>query len=72
MAEFGDNFKDGLHKRTFHEDGLHAPMEADNLKDGLHKPTFHENGLHAVGRYGDNFMDCLPKPTFMWMACTRH
>ena len=47
-------------------------MEADNLKDGLHKPTFHENGLQAVGRYGDNFMDCLPKPTFMWMACTRH
>ena len=34
---------------TFHEDGLHAPMEADNLKDGLHKPTFHEDGLQAVG-----------------------
>merc|ERR1711933_414977 len=28
LAKFGDNFKDGLHKPTFHEDGLHAPMEA--------------------------------------------
>ena len=47
LAKFGDNFKDGLHKPTFHEDGLHAPTEADNFKDGLHKPTFHEDGLHA-------------------------
>ena len=35
LAEFGDNFKDCLHKPTFREDGLHAPMEADNFKDGL-------------------------------------
>ena len=40
LAKFGDNFKDGLHKPTFREDGLNAPTEADNFKDGLHKPTF--------------------------------
>ena len=32
-----DNIKDGLHKPTSHEDGLHAPMEAGNFKNGLHK-----------------------------------
>merc|ERR1719491_2231304 len=28
LAKFGDNFQGGLHKPSFHEDGLHAPMEA--------------------------------------------
>ena len=28
VGKFGDTFKDGLHKPTFHDGGLHAPMEA--------------------------------------------
>ena len=45
LAKLDDNFKEGFDKPTFHEDGLHAPMEAGNFKDGLHKPTFLEDGL---------------------------
>ena len=36
-----DNFEDGPHKPTFHEDGLQAVVKfGDNFKDALHKPTF--------------------------------
>ena len=71
LAEFGDNFKDCLHKPTLHEDGLHAPMEADTLKDGLHEPTCHEDGLQAMAGYGDNFKYCLHMPTcHEALACT--
>merc|ERR1712038_1471482 len=27
IAKYGENFKDGLHQPTFHDDGLHKPME---------------------------------------------
>ena len=54
VAKFGNNSKDGLHKPTSQEDGLHAPMEADIFKDGLHKPTFHEDGLRAPMEAGGN------------------
>ena len=64
LAKFGDNLKEGLPRPTFHEDGLHAPMEADNIKDGLHKPTFHEDGLHA-SMEADDLKDGLHKPTFL-------
>jgi len=38
LEKYGDNFKDGLHKPTFHEDGLHAPMEAGGktYESGFH------------------------------------
>merc|ERR1712129_512340 len=68
LAEFGDNFKDCLHKSTFHADGLHAPMEANNLKDCLHKPTFHEDGLRAP-MVADNLKDGLESQPSMRMAC---
>ena len=47
LAKFGDIFKEGLHKPTFHEDGLHAPMEAGNFKDGLHR-----GWLTSSGQFG--------------------
>ena len=50
-----DNFKDGPHKPTFHQESLLAPMEAGNFMNGLHKPTFHKDGLQAVAKFGDNF-----------------
>ena len=67
LAKCGNNFKDGLHKPTFCEDSVHAPMEADNFKDGLHKPTFHKDGLHAPMEAG-NFKVGLHKPTFREMT----
>ena len=66
-----NSLKDGLHKPTFHEDGLHAPMKADNLKDGLHKPTFHEDGLQAVGRVRRQFQGLSSQVHSHEMACMR-
>ena len=48
-----DNLKDGLHKPTFHEDGLHGPMKADDLKDGPHKPTLDKDALHTPMEAGN-------------------
>merc|ERR1712127_870941 len=56
LAKFGDNFKDGLHKPTFHEDGLHAPMEAGGktYESGFHYLLeCHElGGKNADGGFG--------------------
>merc|ERR1712129_650236 len=56
LAKFGDNFKDGLHKPTFHEDGLHAPMEAGGktYESGFHYLLeCHDlGGKNADGGYG--------------------
>ena len=72
FAEFGDNFKDCLHKPTFHEDGLQAPMAANNLKDGLHKPTLHEDGLQAVGKSTTISRIVFTSPPSTRMVCRRH
>jgi len=56
LEKFGDNFKDGMHKPTFHEDGLHAPMEAGGktYESGFHYLLeCHElGGKNADGGYG--------------------
>merc|ERR1711963_973077 len=56
LEKYGDNFKDGMHKPTFHEDGLHAPMEAGGktYESGFHYLLeCHElGGKNADGGYG--------------------
>merc|ERR1712127_308778 len=56
LEKFGDNFKDGMHKPTFHEDGLHGPMEAGGktYDSGFHYLLeCHElGGKNATGGYG--------------------
>merc|ERR1711992_236633 len=56
LEKYGDNFKDGLHKPTFHEDGLHAPMEAGGktYESGFHYLLeCHElGGKNADGGFG--------------------
>merc|ERR1712045_176089 len=56
LEKYGDNFKDGMHKPTFHEDGLHGPMEAGGktYESGFHYLLeCHElGGKNANGGYG--------------------
>merc|ERR1739844_261117 len=56
LEKYGDNFKNGMHKPTFHEDGLHAPMEAGGktYESGFHYLLeCHElGGKNADGGYG--------------------
>merc|ERR1712157_176854 len=56
LEKFGNNFKDGMHKPTFNQDGLHAPMEAGGKtnESGFHYLLeCHElGGKNADGGYG--------------------
>jgi hypothetical protein len=56
IEKFGDNFKNGLHQPTFHEEGLHKPMQAGGktYESGFHYLLeCHElGGKNADGGYG--------------------
>ena len=39
-------------------------MEADNLKDGLESQPSMRMACRQLAEFGDNFKDCLHKPTF--------
>merc|ERR1711963_1090008 len=56
LEKYGDNFRDGMHKPTFHEEGLHQPMEAGGktYESGFHYLLeCHElGGKNANGGYG--------------------
>jgi len=56
LEKYGDNFRDGMHKPTFHEEGLHQPMEAGGktYESGFHYLLeCHElGGKNATGGYG--------------------
>merc|ERR1719204_2989482 len=56
LEKYGDTFQDGLHKPTFHEEGLHQPMEAGGktYETGFHYLLeCHElGGKNATGGYG--------------------
>nr|O77206.1 RecName: Full=Dinoflagellate luciferase [Lingulodinium polyedra]AAC36472.1 luciferase [Lingulodinium polyedra] len=56
VEKYGDNFKNGMHKPEFHEDGLHKPMEVGGKKfeSGFHYLLeCHElGGKNASGGYG--------------------
>ena len=60
LANFGDNFKDGLHKPTFHEDGFHAPTEANNFRMVFASPRSMRGLTRAMK--ADNLKDGLHKP----------
>merc|ERR1712060_236543 len=66
IEKFGDNFKNGLHQPTFHEEGLHKPMQAGGKT--------YESGFHYLLEckgfdYGDKTktLPCGPLP---WPAGT--
>nr|AAL40676.1 luciferase [Pyrocystis lunula] len=56
LEKYGDNFKDGMHQPTFHDEGLHKPMEAGGktFESGFHYLLeCHElGGKNASGGYG--------------------
>merc|ERR1712241_1156079 len=56
IEKFGDNFKNGLHQPTFHEEGLHKPMEAGGktYESGFHYllECHGLGGKNADGGYG--------------------
>merc|ERR1719510_961590 len=56
IEKFGDNFKNGLHQPTFHEEGLHKPMQVNGktYETGFHYLLeCHElGGKNPDGGYG--------------------
>ena len=66
-AEYGDNFKDCLHKSTFHEVAC-TRQEVRHPEEVLRKPTFREMACRQLARCGGSFKAGLHKPTFREMA----
>ena len=68
-----DNFKDGLHKPTFHEDGYKQSAKCgDNFKNGLDKPTFQEEGYMRQRKPTISRMVFTSPPSMRWLASSCH
>ena len=64
LVEYGDNFKDCLHKPTFHEVACMRQRRQTISRMVFTSPPSMRMACKQLAVFGDNFKDCLHKLIF--------